>query len=455
MISFARWFFLGILIYAPWAYGCTRPWTIHLLNVLLWSCGGLCLLGWMVERHRPRLPWVALTCLTLIVLQAGWMWYNARAYFDDSFWQFIYLDQPYPPFTGSWNKAASWRTLQSLTGLLVAFVIASDLVGDRLWRERLWTTLGLTGGSIILYGLAQRSLHAPSIFWLKEDTGNSFFGPYRYHANAGAYLNLVWPVLAILMVEAWKEKDRHVARALWVGLFLLGLAACFVNMSRGSSGVTLLLLVPALLAFLPFFREQLVFLPSRTGLLVLLLLAAFMTVLVLGGAVYQTQGRWGQLGHQLNDDNPRLLVYQATSKMVPAAGWLGFGPGTFSTMFPFYSSYLGNRLWGFWVYAHEDYLQTLVEYGYAGTALWTFLFFGGLAKAIRGSFNSQLRTHDRIACRGVSLALAGVALHSMVDFPLQVYSIQLYVMVFLAYAWTRTQAGRHKRITSLPTKEQG
>ena len=448
MINFARWFFLSILIYAPWAYGSTRPWAIALLNELLWSCGGLCAFGCILQRHRPRLPVASLVCFGLILSEAFWMWFNAHADYDNSFWQFIYLDQPFPHLPGSWNRAATFLTLQSLTGLALAFIIACDLVADRIWRARLWRTLGLTGGSIIIFGLAQKALHAPSIFWLKEDTGDTFFGAYRYHANAGAYLNLIWPVLVILTVQTWREKESHVARAFWLGILLLGLSACFVNISRGSSGVTLLLLLPALLAFFPFLRDQALSVPGKTGLVTLLLLSAFVVALILGGAIYQTQHRWNLLEEQITRENPRILVQQATIKMIPQASWLGFGPGTFSTMFPYFNGYLGDRIHGFWVYAHEDYLQTVVEYGYVGAALWSFVFFGGIARAIRGGFNRSLRSNERMECRGAALALAAIALHSLIDFPLQVYSIQLYVMVFLAFVWTRRFSSNKEKSAS-------
>ena len=346
------------------------------------------------------------------------------------------------------DKAATLLTFQSLTGLAIAFVITADLVSERLWRERLWNTMGLAGGSIIFLGLAQKALQAPSIFWLKENTGHTFFGGYRYHANAGAYLNLIWPLLMVLTVEAWREKERYVSRAFWAGILLLGLAACFINVSRGASGITLLLLIPAILAFSPYVWDQLIFTPRKVGIVALLLLGAFITVLLWGGSLTQAQSHWEQLEQQISPNYVRFLVQQATLKMLPFSGWFGFGPGTFETMFPYFTGYLGDKVAGIWVYAHEDYLQTVVEYGYAGAAVWSLLFFGGLVAAIHGSFNDSLRTYDRIECRGATLALTGIALHSLVDFPLQVYSIQLYVMALLAYAWTRTRTSVRKRDTA-------
>ena len=48
-----RWLVLLSLVYAPWAFGCTRPWTIVVLNALL----GTALALWLADcAMRRRLP---------------------------------------------------------------------------------------------------------------------------------------------------------------------------------------------------------------------------------------------------------------------------------------------------------------------------------------------------------------------------------------------------------------
>jgi len=435
MIALARCCFSAILIFAPWAYGGTTTWAISLLNELLWACLGLHLVAWIVDKRRPFVPLFPLIFWLLLLLQASWMWYNAHFYHDDSFWQFIELSPPYPSLPGSMDKAATLFTLKWISALGAAFVIASDLISDNLWRQRLWTTIGGTTVSIVILGLMQRVFHAPSIFWINQQTGNTFFGTYRYHANAGAYLNLTWPILAALTVKAWRNSEDHVPRALWLGALLLTLAACFINVSRGAAAITLLLLIPALVAFVPYLRIEHRFSQWRTGLVVALLFIVFFLALFFSGALNLAEQHAALLTNQISTDNPRYLVTLTDLHIIPKAGWFGFGPGTFSCIFPYFTTHLGNKVAGFWKYSHEDYLQTLIEYGYLGAAAWSFLFFGGLVRTIRGSLHTHLRSFDSIDQRALTLALAGIALHSLFDFPLQIYSLQLIVMVYLALAW--------------------
>jgi hypothetical protein len=160
----------------------------------------------------------------------------------------------------------------------------------------------------------------------------------------------------------------------------------------------------------------------------------FVTQLLTNGLASRTVYRWHTLGAYIDHDQ-RLLAYEACARMLPHAGWFGFGAGTFSAVFPIYTAYLNGELIGFWKFAHEDYFQTVAEYGYAGAALWGALLFGSLGRAFFLAGQSSLRTSDRLEYGVSGLALLGVALHSLVDFPLQIASIQAYVMVWMALAW--------------------
>jgi hypothetical protein len=93
---------------------------------------------------------------------------------------------------------------------------------------------------------------------------------------------------------------------------------------------------------------------------------------------------------------------------------------------------------GSWRFLHEDYLQTVLEWGWLGSSLWALLFFGGIAVGIL-SYN-RYATRDWMPRRRVMqplgiIALAGVAMHALVDFPFQIESIQLYVATYLGVCW--------------------
>jgi O-antigen ligase len=93
-----------------------------------------------------------------------------------------------------------------------------------------------------------------------------------------------------------------------------------------------------------------------------------------------------------------------------------------------------------WSQAHEDYLQTLVEFGWLGGLAAGTVLFGGIARAwgaVRRDRNLPPAPQTLVYV-GVLTALLAVALHSTVDFPLQVGSLQLYVAVYLGIAWATT-----------------
>jgi len=123
---------------------------------------------------------------------------------------------------------------------------------------------------------------------------------------------------------------------------------------------------------------------------------------------------------------------------LPSSGFLGSGPGTFRVVFPGYNITSGHAVPGSWRFLHEDYLQTVIEWGWLGSSLWALLFFGGIAVGIL-SYN-KYATRDWIPRRRIMqplaiIALGGVAIHALVDFPFQIESIQLYIATYLGVCW--------------------
>jgi integrase/recombinase XerD len=63
---------------------------------------------------------------------------------------------------------------------------------------------------MVVLGVAQRFTDAPGIFWSPyRYVGETFFATFRYHANAGAYINLVLPFIVALAVRAFYRSLRR------------------------------------------------------------------------------------------------------------------------------------------------------------------------------------------------------------------------------------------------------
>ena len=92
-------------------------------------------------------------------------------------------------------------------------------------------------------------------------------------------------------------------------------------------------------------------------------------------------------------------------------------------------------------YAHEDYLQTVLEWGWLGALWWTLLVAGGLYRAIRTYARRELFTSktERHLLLGALLGVCGTLAHALVDFPLQIPSIRLFFLLLLALCWASPQ----------------
>jgi O-antigen ligase len=171
---------------------------------------------------------------------------------------------------------------------------------------------------------------------------------------------------------------------------------------------------------------------------------------------------WETLFSNPSTQAARVWIVKACIEIAQDRPWFGFGPGTFSAVFPFYSASYSETLPGTWRFAHADYFQTLVEWGIIGTVIWGGIFVGGIVRAALlfraslvfraapgdGRRPGRMRS-DTLYDGAVFLALLGVAVHALFDFPLQIASIQLYVGVLLGFAW-RGKPNVDSRTSSSP-----
>jgi hypothetical protein len=433
----ARWLFLATLVAAPWVYGGTTSWSIEFVTGLL----GVALMLWVVSlllEHRwPIIPRGLVVIGGLILLQGWWMVANAHAIYDSSFRLFVPLHPILPSGAGSADYVLSFAWMLRATALLGVVGLVADLAQRPAWLLRLWYAIAIAGGSIALLGLIQKGTGAHMIFWQPAEPSDTstFFAAYYYHANAGAFLNLVWPPAAGLVFWTIARQAQPWARAASTTTLLLITLAILSNTSRMAQLVGGLL-VAAMVAAMARSSVRLMARADKRTLLVGLFVLV-VTVLAVGQAAHLDRplSRWQSLGEQLPLDERWLADRVALSGMRDVS-WLGFGPGTFRAIFPHYQQTFAGGLAGEWRFLHDDYLQTLLEWGWLGSAAIAALFFGGIATAVRSYIGAKgWSNRQRILLLCVVLALAGVALHALVDFPLQILSIQLFVAAYLGICW--------------------
>ena len=442
IVEAPRWIFLAALVYAPWAYGSTREWAVTGLTILIGAVVALWMVGCLLRRTWPQVPPV-LVITTIILAAQGWFLVgNANYDYDPVTLEFIKLDPLLPWAPGTLHRSLSLQNMAQISAMLVSVCFVCETAQREAWRKRLLWTIALTGVSLVLLGLTQRFTNATAIFWGSEEMGRSFFATYRYHSNAGAFFNLVWPIVAGFTIMTFLRRSAGWKRIPWTAALILCLAATAVIASRAAAVLTVVL---AIFWGAWIFRE---IARSRwKGITVATAAVATIVMILLIGSLAALAGldvsvkRWSKFNREVTEGNPRLLTAQVCLDMIPEAGAWGFGPGTFQTAFPYFTHRHGEQIAGKWIHAHQDYLQTLIEWGYVGGGAWAALLFGGLLNSIARLFRhrDRLPIDVRVTHFALVTGLMGVLLHALVDFPLQIASIQLYVAVLLGVLW----ANRH------------
>src|SRR6266853_2757748 len=435
----ARWIFFAALIYAPWAYGGTTSASIQIINWLLLAAITLWIVELVVSGRRPVFPRLLLFLTVALVGLGTWMAVNATSIYDSDFHTFVPLRKFAPPLAVSVDFAISVAWMLRGALLLCAILFVVDLSQSNRWLLRLWFTIGLVAGSIAFLGLLQKATGAKMIFWQAAPPwgATTFFATYYYHGNAGAYLNLVWPLTAGLAVRAFTTPSHPGMRALWMSMFVVTLAAVLANTSRMAQLIALLSLIVLCMQLGPMLLRRL----SRIekNIAVAGAIAILLTLFAVGQATHLEQPlkRWQSVTEQISSD-ARWRASRVAMGAQRDIGFFGFGPGTFRVVFPSYNNAATKPAPGTWRFLHEDYLQTVLEWGWLGSTLWALLFFGGIAIGIRSYKKSAAQgwaPRRRLLQPFVTAALIGVALHGLVDFPLQIASIQLYVATYLGLCW--------------------
>ena len=433
-----RYLFLLTLIYAPWAYGCTTAVTIVILNYLLGAVMTLWIADLLLRRAKSKLS-SGLASLVILLLVVGWgMSWNAKGVYDTAFEIFAPASQHIAWLPGSLDapNSIAWMIRTMLLLLSVCFV--ADLVQRPGWLLRLWYAIGIGGGSISLFGLIEKASGARMIFWDDWPAKDSptFFATYFYHANAGAFLNLVFPLTVGIAARVFQTTRSVFVKTVWLTAGIAVTIAIVANTSRAAQAIGFVSMLVVGVILLPQVRSVVARAEKGTIAAGILVGALAIYAVAQASRLDQPIKRWSTLSSQIGID-ARWDAQHAAIAAIPEASWFGFGPGTFRSVFPHYVEASHGKLDSTWRFLHEDYLQTILEWGWVGSLFWALLFFAGLSVAIRAwrKGGSNWLPRQRLLLPLVFIALVSVALQSLVDFPLQIASIQLYAAVYLGICW--------------------
>lgn len=414
--------------------------------------------------YRPHF-WL-LGLIALLVVQGIWMWYNAWGEFQLQPWHIYELEnQPAPHLPGSADRNEAWDRLSYLFPCLgLVWVTRQTVIQRPEFMGEVAATLFWTGVAVASLGLLQQWTEAEGIFWMESFKfhGRSlFFGTYRSPGIASAYLNLSLAMGLSCMLGAlqkssgnrtqWSEQNAEYQKkptVVWAILRVLGVVVIFsAVMSAGSKAgmafgiLTLLVwslmnrkaIMRALSGSVNLFSGN-----RRLERNILIGLLAVISVLGVLSVAGTTWVRWqsAQEG-DFSTLSGRGAANAIQFEMLQDSEWgaLGYGPGSFYPLFHYYAK--GELGYGVHVYAHNDFLQTLIEWGWLGGAAMALLVFGAVFFLIRELFFYKDR-HGKSRIfyfRSALIAMLVMLLHANVDFPFQIESIAVTFAVLMGLGW--------------------
>lgn len=245
-------------------------------------------------------------------------------------------------------------------------------------------------------------------------------GPFLNYDHYAAFIEVILPI------ALWSAWDDRKPTATWLGAAAVLYGSVIASTSRaGSALVTLEVLVILLIVFrhkATNARSKAAFAVTTAGLLIT-------ATLIVGSGI---------LMHRFAENDPlafRRRTLEAAVRIIQARPWTGFGLGTWSTVYPAYSTY--DEL-AFVNHAHNDWAE------WAGD--------GGLPFAV---LMALVALRAAWLCRRApwGIGIISVFVHCLVDFPLQKPALMLWLVAILGCLESRTQIMRFRvAFACLPTR---
>jgi O-antigen ligase len=402
----------GLLLFGPLAFGAVEPWAILVLElgavalVCLWAWQQAGAAEWQVRTNPLFPPMLAFAAVVLAQLVFGVSAYRAATV----------------------SAALLYVAYALLCFLAVQCVRRAVDVATVAWL------LSVYGIVLALFATLQSLTYNGKLYWLRTPrSGGWIFGPYVNHNHYAGLMELLLPVPLVLCVS------RRVAGGpkilLGCGAVLMA-STVFLSGSRGGmAAVTVQVLLLAI--YLGTRRKS-----PRTALaLGGFAMAAAVLVIWLGGST--VADRLGTIHKEARTEltsGVRGSIGRDGLHMLRQRPILGWGLGTFPTVYPQFRSFYTNL---FVNEAHNDYVQLLVETGGLGLAAAVWFLWALYRRGLTKLGEQNLGTNGAVALAGL-LACSGILVHSWVDFNLQIpaNAALFYVFAVLAAADPLTEPHR-------------
>jgi len=288
------------------------------------------------------------------------------------------------------NPEETRHSVAILVWALASFLIGANLFADPKWSKRMLVALAINGSLVAFFGIFQSLSWNGAIYWTLDLTqGGSPFGPFVNRNNAGGFLNMTFGCVVAAVAMAYSTRLRNLSgpvsgrsiasrKAALRSRFQLFFAD--LNAPQLATFSMVLCLVTAILftlsrgTIVAFLIAGMIFLWSTWSLPVNRIVLLLLAVVGIGGvwaADYAgVLDRWEiriqEALEYTEKSDDRFLLWNDLLEASKLSPWVGTGLGSFRYVMPLFHTRLVERVY---YHAENQYLETLLELGIAGTAL--------------------------------------------------------------------------------------
>jgi O-antigen ligase len=413
----------GLLMFGPIAFGAVEAWSIFVLETgavlltLLWLARQW-VDGQLELRGNPLfLPMAGFGILILL--------------------QIILRSSAYP------HDTISGALLYCAYGMLC--FLARQVLLRSSQARKLAMVLVVYGFVLAALALLQGIAPNGKLLWVRQPRlGGWIYGSYVNHNHYAGLMELLVPIPLVLTFTRLAEERERIAAGIAAAVMT---GTIFLSGSRG--GMLAMVVEFAILAVLLTREKKHVRLAIGVGAFALVLVVLLTW---LGGK--ELTARVSSISTEARTEisgGMRLSIDRDAIRMFRNKPVLGWGLGTFPTVYPqfrsFYTNFFVNQ-------AHNDYLQLLSEMGVLGFAAMLWFLFVLYRSALRKIENwaSDVSSAVTLAC---TLGFTGILVHSFFDFNLQIpaNAAIFYVFCTIAAAPPLFQRNRKRKPTPTPAEE--
>lgn len=414
----------GLLMFGPLAFGAVQPWSVFILE----AGSVLLTLVWLAKQWLDG----------ELVIQWNPLFLPMAGFGVLIFLQIALRSSAYPHDTTSGAL------------LYCAYAMLCFLAGQSLRRSaqvgNLTLAFTLYGFAIAAFALVYGISSNGKLYWFYPLTkGGWIYGPYVNHNHYAGLMELLVPIPLVLSLTRLAEDKERIAAGLAAAVMV---GTIFLSGSRG--GMLAILAELTILAIVLFRLEK-----NRRAAIAFGSFAAVLIAMLiwLGGkeltsrvSSISTESRTEVVGGMRSSiDRDALRMFRNK----PVLGW---GLGTFPTVYPqfrsFYTNFFVNE-------AHNDYLQLLTEMGFLGfgTMVWFLIVLYRKALPKIGNWMTDASGAVTLAC---TLGCSGILVHSLVDFNLQIpaNAALFYAFCTIAAAPPLLQRARRRKPAAPTNHEQ-